>query len=64
MPRVADVPALTAETAGETAETVVEVAEAVEAVVIHATPSKVIPDTMVRPVLHSIGLFYRADDNY
>ena len=62
MPRVADVPALTAETAGETAETVVEVAEAVEAVVIHATPSKVIPYNG-KAGASSSGLFYCPDDD-
>jgi hypothetical protein len=44
MPRVADVLAESAETAGETVATVVEVVEAVEAVAIPGTPNKVSPD--------------------
>lgn len=62
MPRVVDVLAESAETAGETVATVVE-AVAVEAVVTHATPNKVIPFQTKRPEPLRPGLFYVFNNN-
>jgi hypothetical protein len=58
-PRVVDVLAETAETAGETVATVVEVV-AVEAVVIHATPNKVNPFQATRPGPQKAPVFFMS----